>query len=76
MKCPNCNAFTTIRVLDTIRAKPEVILRRRVCLKCRQRFNTVETYEEVELPRPLEKNYSSQDWYLDYKQKYQGDVMR
>lgn len=69
MKCQNCNAFTTIRVLDTIRAKPEVILRRRVCLKCHQRFNTVETYDhggEISFPK---KNYQTQDWYLEYVRK-------
>jgi transcriptional repressor NrdR len=42
MKCPNCD-FHDSRVLDTRLQKGGDIRRRRECLKCKERFTTIES---------------------------------
>lgn len=46
MQCTKCR-YTDSRVVDTKYEEYEIIKRRRECLKCGHRFNTVESAKEV-----------------------------
>jgi transcriptional repressor NrdR len=45
MKCPKCGSFQD-HIVDTRPKKPTERWRRRECLECGHRWNTIETYEK------------------------------
>lgn len=54
MKCPDCGSFDN-KVLETRLQKDGEIRRRRECLACHSRFNTIETLA-VSLPHVIKKD--------------------